>query len=331
MADSLETQLEKRAREISLTPTEKRERKKEFLAFMSEHPAENGGEVLTWSQQLLRNIAGARVLHSPLPYIAGITMITITGGGISYMANSALPGDTLYPIKVSINEELIGLTHTTAKSKARYEARRLSERLDEVNRLTSSDRVNSKVWHEMSLSLEAHITNIKGYINAQDIDTTVATGTLDLSVQTETPTPSTGTTSTNTSPSVISSSTSTIATTSTSTQETTLQQEDTSKQLLEIQEHLDGNTEIPEEEQNKLEDLFTEAATLFRKGLSDLEAERHQKAISLFTRAQEIVRKINKMLQERERAETSALRADAPEKLTATGTPATASSSSALE
>ncbi|MEX1027359.1 MAG: hypothetical protein WD049_05040 [Candidatus Paceibacterota bacterium] len=336
MAEKLQSLLTKLTRKVSLTAKEKSEAKHAFLSFMNEHPAENGGEVSTWLQQFLRPLFHSRLMHSPLPYIAGIALVTITGGSVSFMANNALPGDTLYPIKVSINEELIGLMHTTPHSKARYEARRLSERLNEVSRLTSGDRVNSDVWHEMSLSLEAHVTSIKEYINTQEqpIDT-VATTSVATSTELRSATGSESTGAATDTPMILraTSSLHAVGTSSTSSQETLQTHEDTSKQLLEIQEQLSASSSVQGAEHDKLEDQFTEATRLFREGLRQLEAQRYTKALDSFTEAQRIVSEIDDALRQEARDQTSARSTRSSQiaetlEATSTGAESAASSSS---
>ncbi|MEX0924372.1 MAG: hypothetical protein WDZ82_00290 [Candidatus Paceibacterota bacterium] len=324
MAGKIQTSLKNLTHKVSLTKEEKADLKRQFLAFTDEHPAHSGGRVSTWSNSIL----SIRLFHSPVPYIAGILFIALTSGGVSYKANSALPGDALYPVKVSINEELIGLMHTTPKSKARYEARRLNERLDEVQQLTVTNRINSQIWHDMSRSLEAHVTNIKDYIETQDTPQEVATTSNATSSQT------TGTTTPakDTATSSASSTTTTETLSATSSTETAQTHEDTSQQLLEVQEQLNDSDTIPESERDELEDKYEKATKLFRKGLEHLESQRHRSALTHFERAQEIVNEIDATLEEEADTDSSAhsmTSDETPVDLEATSTPTTNGTSNA--
>ena len=60
-----------------------------------------------------------------------ILALMFGGGGISYAAEGAVPGDALYPIKVSVNEEVRDLVAFSPEAKADWETRRLERRLAE--------------------------------------------------------------------------------------------------------------------------------------------------------------------------------------------------------
>ncbi len=63
---------------------------------------------------------------------ASLALVGAGGGVLAYAAESALPGDLLYPVKVSVNEPVVTLLQHTPQEKARWAARKLERRLDEA-------------------------------------------------------------------------------------------------------------------------------------------------------------------------------------------------------
>src|SRR5262245_19259786 len=72
------------------------------------HIIEEGAAVR--DRELVRHISQRSFIHqlfyTPMPVFAVIAIIALLGGGTSFAAQGALPGDTLYPIKVNVNEKI---------------------------------------------------------------------------------------------------------------------------------------------------------------------------------------------------------------------------------
>lgn len=63
---------------------------------------------------------------------ASLALVGAGGGVLAYAAESALPGDLLYSVKVGVNEPVVTLLQHTPKEKARWAARKLERRMDEA-------------------------------------------------------------------------------------------------------------------------------------------------------------------------------------------------------
>src|SRR3990167_7091842 len=82
---------------------------------------------------------------SPSPYFSFVTprfavpvlvlIIVVGGGGISYAAEGTLPGDLLYPVKITVNESVRGALAFSAASKAEWHATAAERRMVEVETL----------------------------------------------------------------------------------------------------------------------------------------------------------------------------------------------------
>ena len=143
-----------------------------------------------------------RILASPMPYVAVLALCVIAGGSVSIAAKDALPGDTLYPVKVSINEELRGYWwYESAESQAFYAARRAQERFDESQALALQNKIDANAMEDISRNLDSHINDIKAFIETQQekealaIHSTSSTELATTSSSTRSTQPETGTTS----------------------------------------------------------------------------------------------------------------------------------------
>src|SRR3989344_3616455 len=74
-----------------------------------------------WSQLIINNSLIKN--FNPMSVIASLVIALMLGGGVSFAAEGSLPGDALYPVKVSVNEEVRGAITVGAEAKAEWEAR----------------------------------------------------------------------------------------------------------------------------------------------------------------------------------------------------------------
>src|SRR3989338_2663664 len=67
----------------------------------------------------------------PMPVIAALLVVAISGGTVA-AAETALPGDVLYPVKVHVTEEVQAALATTPKARAGGGGARAARRLGEA-------------------------------------------------------------------------------------------------------------------------------------------------------------------------------------------------------
>lgn len=85
-----------------------------------------------------------------------ITFMLIAGGGTSYAAEGAVPGDSLYTVKVEINENIKSAFAISNESEARLQARLAEERLREAEELAVRGELNAENSAELSSRLKGH-------------------------------------------------------------------------------------------------------------------------------------------------------------------------------
>ena len=85
-------------------------------------------------QNILRNMT----------FLATLLITAVLGGGVSFGAEQALPGDFLYPVKVGFNEEVRSALAISPEAKAQWQAERANRRLDEAEKLASQGKLTAE-------------------------------------------------------------------------------------------------------------------------------------------------------------------------------------------
>ncbi len=80
----------------------------------------------------------------------------IMGGSVSYAAEGALPGDTLYPIMIHVNENVRSALTVTSAGQAELEITLAERRLAEAKQLKAEGRLDMKTKAELRSQVEAH-------------------------------------------------------------------------------------------------------------------------------------------------------------------------------
>jgi hypothetical protein len=140
------------ARKTTLTPAEKADGRRLLQAALalsaddpslplSEHEHEAIRSRLKQKYAVAWVPLGARLKSAfGLPAVAlGLILST----GLAAAANDALPGDTLYPLKISVIEPVIGALQPTEHLRAAWSVEVLNRRLHEIERLNAPSRLES--------------------------------------------------------------------------------------------------------------------------------------------------------------------------------------------
>ncbi len=79
-----------------------------------------------------------------MPIFAAIALVALLGGGTSFAAQGALPGDALYPVKVNVNEEVRSALTFSPEGKIELNAERAAARLAEAEKLAGQNRLTAE-------------------------------------------------------------------------------------------------------------------------------------------------------------------------------------------
>jgi len=100
-------------------------------------------------------------LFKPAYALAALMLVIVVGGGsAAAAAEEALPGDTLYGIKLAVNERLERAVAVTPEARATVEVRQAQERLQEVELLAAVGDVEETTLDEAAAKVEEHIARV---------------------------------------------------------------------------------------------------------------------------------------------------------------------------
>ena len=85
-----------------------------------------------------------------------LVVILLLGGGTTFVAQNALPGDALYSVKVGVNENIGGMFAFSSESQANLAAKLANRRLDEAEKLANEGRLNAEARAEIVARFEKH-------------------------------------------------------------------------------------------------------------------------------------------------------------------------------
>ncbi len=103
---------------------------------------------------------------------AAMSMLLLTAGGITYGAQKALPGDTLYSVKLHI-EEVKSMTNQTPKEKLLQQQTRLMTRFDEIETLVKTGAMTAEKQAVVTEQLAAHLDKVASAV--ADVEKEVTT------------------------------------------------------------------------------------------------------------------------------------------------------------
>ncbi len=93
-------------------------------------------------------------IHTPVAL--ALVMMLVFGSSVSYAAESALPGDVLYPVKTLVNEPVRVALATDAEASARVHIDLAERRIEEATILAAEGNLDEETHDELTKSFESH-------------------------------------------------------------------------------------------------------------------------------------------------------------------------------
>lgn len=84
-----------------------------------------------------------------------LVLVLLATGGMSAAANSSVPGDTLYPWKVGVNENIQSVLVVGAENQAKFELGLVKKRLVDMEKLVARENAKAEAKAEASTKFEA--------------------------------------------------------------------------------------------------------------------------------------------------------------------------------
>ena len=94
-----------------------------------------------------------------MPVALFITLLIVISGGTSLAAERALPGDLLYPVKISVNENIRSAISLSNESKVDWEIDKVERRLEEIEKLKIKDQFTAASSLEAKMKVDAQIAS----------------------------------------------------------------------------------------------------------------------------------------------------------------------------
>lgn len=134
------------AKRVSLSRAEKDAMRAHVKAFVRAYPKRGGLIPSPW-------VAGRFLMIVHKPAMA-LVLLLVLGGGTAYAAEGALPGDTLYPVKVDVIEEVVAAVTISDEARVRWDVRRAERRLEEAATLAAAGRMTAEAEVEIEQRFE---------------------------------------------------------------------------------------------------------------------------------------------------------------------------------
>lgn len=110
-----------------------------------------------FTRDMFTHVARSRLVPASLAAL----LIISTSAGVSYAAESALPGDTLYQVKVGVNEPVVSAMMFSEQARIAWLSELAERRLEEASMLTVQGRLDAAKSQEVALRFAEHTTALK--------------------------------------------------------------------------------------------------------------------------------------------------------------------------
>ncbi|MES3004578.1 MAG: hypothetical protein V4690_00525 [Patescibacteria group bacterium] len=149
----------KKIKEEKMTQDEKLAGLNSIKSFMAQHPVK---EAATPSPFYHTFFATHRMLLGSMAMLVLIVSVT---GGTSSVAQYALPGDLLYPVKINVNEKLESFMSFDTETKALVEIKHIDNRLMEAETLQTANKLDGTRKADIESGFKSDIKNAVEHIN----------------------------------------------------------------------------------------------------------------------------------------------------------------------
>lgn len=156
-------QFKKSIKNIALTETEKNAAKENIVAYMKVHPVRISDEARQKTQTPLHNIF-VFLTQKHMYATLAIILTLLAGSGTAFAAENTLPGDSLYGVKVHVNEQVRSALALSSESQADWDAKVAERRLDEVAKLAASGELKADAEAQIQARFEAQTEKIRNHI-----------------------------------------------------------------------------------------------------------------------------------------------------------------------
>ncbi len=154
-------QLMKQSRAIALRDTDREQMRTHFVNLLG-LDADSVKPRTFWHTILISH------RHAGIAFGLVILLIAATTG-VAAAAEGSIPGDTLYPIKIHVTEELRSALARKPESKAEWETKRVERRLSEAEKvITNTKKPNPQALKTIQANIVTHTQKIQQSIDEME-------------------------------------------------------------------------------------------------------------------------------------------------------------------
>ncbi len=156
--DTLEKKLKTEIGKIRMRASERVDLKERVMAFMEYHPMRADVRAATRSSKSLFDTQEFFYIQFKtwkMRSVAGVFLLVLISS-VPVSAESAMPGDVLYPVKVRVNEEVRSGLSLSSYGKVAWEARRVERRIAEARLLAKEGRLTNEVETQITDTVKEH-------------------------------------------------------------------------------------------------------------------------------------------------------------------------------
>jgi hypothetical protein len=135
-------------KQMSLSAAEKEKMFSYLQDYVDTHPVIQTQKSSAWFSWMSFTSMNYRVATLGLA-----VLILAAGGGVTWAAEYALPGDVLYPVKLHVNESIEGALKVTPQEKAEWQEKKIVRRLQEAEALVAQGKLDD----EKRVAIEAEV------------------------------------------------------------------------------------------------------------------------------------------------------------------------------
>lgn len=158
-------QLHKKAGSVKMRAAERRELRERIVAYMEYHPlpkttAQKNAEAYVQAEPYFALRFNAFYTRSVMGVFAMLLLVVVP-----VVAERAIPGDVLYPVKVRFNEEIRSTLAVSPYAKVEWETERLGRRISEARLLASEGKLTEEAEAEVAEAVRQHADAAQKSIN----------------------------------------------------------------------------------------------------------------------------------------------------------------------
>jgi hypothetical protein len=156
MSDLFQTKFKKTTDTVRMTSAENTRMREILSEYQSFNPIRTGA--VQKSPSFFYSISH---YHKRAVAVFLILFLILSGGSISYGAERALPGDTLYSLKVNVNEEIWSVLAFSDETRVEWETERAERRLEEATALAVLGNIREEIVTQIAENFETHATRVE--------------------------------------------------------------------------------------------------------------------------------------------------------------------------